>query len=112
MYWFTISSILLWLPLSVESEPDLDRREKPKKYTTTGKPIHITTTREKGCVNSDFKRKYKLSATSTPWEVIYAFIPFSDDNGKKCRTKDLFSFEILTGWTNIKAHAVGTDKKV
>ena len=29
------------------------------------------------------KIKYKLSATSTPWEVADAFIPFSDGNGKK-----------------------------
>ena len=51
---------------SVETEPDLDRRGKPKKDTTTSKPIHIKTPREKGCVSAAFKRKYKLSATSTP----------------------------------------------
>ena len=42
---------------AVETEPDLDRRGKPKKDTTTGKPIQITTPKEKGCVNTAFKRK-------------------------------------------------------
>ena len=48
---------------AVETEPDLYQQGKPKKDTTTGKPIKITTPREKGCVNAAFKRKYKLSAT-------------------------------------------------
>ena len=41
---------------AVKTELDLNRQGKPKKYTTTGKPIHITTPREKGCVNAAFKR--------------------------------------------------------
>ena len=45
---------------SVKTEPDLGRRGKPKK---NGKPIYITTPREKCCVNSAFKIKYKLTAT-------------------------------------------------
>ena len=68
---------------AVETEPDLERRGKPNKDTTTDKPIHITTPREKGCVNAAFKINYKLSATLTPWEVADALIPFSDGNGKK-----------------------------
>ena len=52
---------------AVETELELDWHGKPKNKTTTGKPIHITTTREKGCVNASFKRKYKLYATSTTW---------------------------------------------
>ena len=59
-----------------------------------------------------FKRKYKLSATSTPWEVIDAFTPFSDGNGKKRRSKDAFSFKLLIEWTNNKAHITGAGKKV
>ena len=97
---------------SDETEPDLDRQRNRKKDTTTGKPIHITTPREKGCVNPDFKIKYKLSATSMKWEVADAFISFSDGNGKKCRTKDAFSLEILTEWTNNKAHMAGAGKKI
>ena len=76
------------------------------KDTTTGKPMHITTPTEKGFVNDDFKRKYKLSATSTPWKVADDFIPFSDGNSKKHRTKDAFRFELLTEWTNSKAYMV------
>ena len=68
---------------AVETEPDLDRRGNPKKDTNTGKPIQITTPREKGCVNASFKRKYKLSDTSTPWEVADDFISFSDGNGNR-----------------------------
>ena len=97
---------------SVQTEPDLDQRGNPKKDTTTGKPIQITTPREKGCINAAFKRKYKLSATSMPWEVAYEFTPFSDGNGKKCITKDAFSFELLTEWTTNKAHMAGAGKKV
>ena len=96
---------------AVETEPDLDQQGKPKKDNNTGKPIHITTPRYKGCVNNAFKRKYKLSATSTPWEVADAFIPFSDGNGKKCRTKDALSFKFLIEWTNNKAHMAGAGGK-
>ena len=42
---------------AVETESDLNRQGKPKKYTTTGKPIHITTPREKGCVNNVFQKE-------------------------------------------------------
>ena len=97
---------------AVETEPDLDRRGKPNKDTITGKSIQITTPREKGCVNAAFKRKYKLSATSIPWEVAYDFITLSDGNGKKRRTKDALSFDLLTEWTNKKAHIAGAGKKV
>ena len=48
---------------AVETEPDLDRRGKPKKDANTGKPIYIKTPREKVFVNADFKINYKLSAT-------------------------------------------------
>ena len=89
---------------AVDTEPDLDQRGNPKKDTTTGKPIHIKTQRDKGCVNASFKRTYKLLATSTPQEVTDAFIPLSDGNGKKCRTKDAFSFKLFNEWTSNKAH--------
>ena len=59
-----------------------------------------------------YKVEKKLSAASTPWEVANAFILFSDVNGNKRISKDSFSFEILTEWTNNKAHMVGTGKKV
>ena len=49
---------------AVEAEPYLDRRGNTTKDNNTGKPIHITTPREKGCVN-------------------VAFILFSDGNGYK-----------------------------
>ena len=42
---------------AVNTEQDLDRRGNPKKDTTTVKPIHITTPRDKGCVNAAFKIK-------------------------------------------------------
>ena len=95
---------------AVETELDHYQQGKPKKDATTGKLIHITTPREKDCLNAAFKRKHKLSATSTPWEVTDDFIPLSDGNGKKCRTKDAFSFKLLTEWTNNKAHMAGAGK--
>ena len=52
---------------AVKTEPDLDQRGKPNKDTNNGKPIHIITPREKGCLNAAFKRKYKMSAISTTW---------------------------------------------
>ena len=39
------------------------------------------------------------------------FIHFSDGNGKKCRTKDAFSFKLFTEWTNNKAHMEGAGNK-
>ena len=54
---------------------------------------------------------YRLSATSTPWEVADNFIPFSDGNVKKRIIKDAFSFKLLTKWTNNKAHMAGGGKK-
>ena len=47
---------------AVNTEPDLNRRGKPKKGTNTSKQIHITTPRDKDFVNAAFKIKYKLSA--------------------------------------------------
>ena len=96
---------------SVKTEPDLDRQGKPKKDTTTGKPIYITTPRVKCCVNAAFNRNHKLSDTSTPWEVADDFIPFSDGNGKKHRRNDAFRFELLNGWTNNKVYMAGSGKK-
>ena len=37
---------------------------------------------------------------------------WNKSNGKKRRSKDEFSFEILTDWTNNKAHMSGAGKKV
>ena len=59
-----------------------------------------------------YKRKFKLSATSTSWEVTDSFIPFSDGNGKKLRSKYEYSFELLTECTNNKSHMAGSGKNV
>ena len=37
---------------------------------------------------------------------------WNKSNGKKRRSKDVFSFEILTDWTNNKAHMESAGKKV
>ena len=66
---------------------------------TNGKPLTTEVLREKGSVCLEFLAKHGLSASSKPWEFVDAFLPMQHGE----RDKNLFSFEQVTRWSNLKA---------
>ena len=94
---------------AVKKEFEFDRRGNIKKGSQ-GNAIEIVSRRDNGCVNASFKAKYKLFASSKPWEVVNCFIPFESSGKKKGDIS--FSFDKLCEWTNCKATMAGAGSNV